>query len=262
MVEYGRHRAHPGPTTWNGYGMASTDGTRSVEQWRRYLAEYSADVLRVARGDELHEVSDVQRTAGWLGFDGAGEGRLAALEQRLGIRLPPSYRSFLAASDGWLNIGPFMWTMRTSGDVGWLRDADTDLWEILRDVATPEETALVDRALLVSRDGDAQYWLLDPGDVSADGEWAAYVWASWYPGLGDRYDSFAALVDAERASFEDLSGRDGRPVHPDGADELVAEGRERALQGDVRAAADAFVHGRRQRLGRRRVPRRHPECVP
>jgi pimeloyl-ACP methyl ester carboxylesterase len=101
------------------------------------------------------------------------------------------------------------------------------------------QTALVDRALLVSGDGDAQYWLLDPGDVSADGEWAAYVWASWYPGLGDRYDSFAALVDAERASFEDLSGRDGRPVHPDGADALVAEGRERALQGDVRAAHSA-----------------------
>ncbi|MFG2091852.1 MULTISPECIES: SMI1/KNR4 family protein [unclassified Spirillospora] len=222
--------------------MVSTDGARTVEQWRRYLAEYSAEVLRVAPEDELHEVSDLQRSAGWLGFDGAGEGRLAVLEQRLGVRLPQSYRSFLAASDGWLNIGPFMWTMRTSGEVGWLRDADAGLWEILRENATPEETALVDRALLVSGDGDAQYWLLDPGDVSAAGEWAAYVWASWYPGLGDRYDSFAALVDAERASFEGLSGRDGRPVHPGGADELVAQGRERALRGEVRAAAEAFAH--------------------
>ncbi len=222
--------------------MASSDGARSVKQWRRYLAEYSVDVLRVARNDELHEVSDEQRSAAWLGFGGADEGLLAALEQRLDVRLPPSYRSFLAASDGWLNIGPFMWTMRTSGDVGWLRDADTDLWEILRNEAAPDETALVDRALLVSGDGDAQYWLLDPGDVSAEGEWAAYVWASWYPGLGDRFDSFAALVDAERRSFEVLSGREGRPVHPDGADELVAEGRGRALQGDIAAAADAFAH--------------------
>ncbi|GAA1783818.1 SMI1/KNR4 family protein [Actinomadura chokoriensis] len=221
--------------------MASPDGGRTVEQWRRYLAEYSAEVLRGAPEDELHEVGDLQRSAGWLGFDGAGEGRLAALEQRLGVRLPQSYRSFLAASDGWLNLGPFMWTMRTSGEVGWLRDADVGLWEILRENATPEEGALADRALLVSGDGDAQYWLLDPGDVSAAGEWAAYVWASWYPGLGDRYDSFAELVDAERASFEDLSGRDGRPVHPDGADELVGEGREWALKGEVRAAAEAFA---------------------
>ncbi|QKW37503.1 SMI1/KNR4 family protein [Actinomadura sp. NAK00032] len=222
--------------------MASIDGARTVDQWRRYLAEYSAEVLRVALEDDLHEVGDLQRSAGWLGFDGADEGRLAALEQRLGIRLPQSYRSFLAASDRWLNLGPFMWTMRTSGEVGWLRDADADLWEVLRENATPEESALADRALLVSGDADAQYWLLDPEDVSAAGEWAAYVWASWSPGLGDRYDSFAALVDAERASFEDLSGSDGRPVHPDGADELVAEGRERALQGEVRAAADAFAN--------------------
>jgi len=132
--------------------------------------------------------------------------------------------------------------MRTSGEVGRLRDADAGLWEILRENGAPEESALADRALLVSGDGDAQYSLLDPDDVSAAGEWAAYVWASWYPGFGDRYDSFAALVDAERASFEDLHGRDGRPVHPGGADELVAEGRERALRGEVRAAADAFAH--------------------
>ena len=155
--------------------------------------------------------------------------------------MPPSYRSFLTASDGWLNLGPFMWTMRTTNDVTWLRDADPDLSGILRDSPLPQESALADRALLVSGDGDAQYWLLDPGDVSPDGEWAAYVWASWYPGLGDRYESFAALVDAERASFEELSGRDGHPVHPDGADALVAEGRELALRGDVGAAADAFA---------------------
>jgi len=68
-------------------------------------------------------------------------------------------------------------------------------------------------------------WLLDPGDVSPDGEWAAYIWASWYPGLGDRHESFAALVDNERTSFEKLRGRDGRPVDPTGADALLAEGR-------------------------------------
>lgn len=221
--------------------MTSTEGARSVEQWRRYLAEYSADVLRVASEDELDQISDVQRVGGWLGFDGVDDHQLATLEQRLGIGLPPSYRSFLAVSDGWLNISTFMWTMRTTSDINWLRDADPELWEIIRDGATPEEPALADRALLISGEGDAQYWLLDPGNVSPGGEWAAYVWASWYPGLGDRYDSFAALVDAERASFEELSGRNGHPVHPDGADALVAEGRDRALRGDVNTAADAFA---------------------
>ncbi|GAA4556930.1 SMI1/KNR4 family protein [Planotetraspora kaengkrachanensis] len=221
--------------------MASIDGARSIKQWRRYLAEYSAEVLRASSDDDLREVSDLQRAACWLGFDGADEGRLATLEQHLGTRLPPSYRSFLTVSDGWLNIGPFMWAMRPSRDVGWLRDADAGLWEILREHGTDEEIVLADRALLISGDGDAQYWLLDPGDVSPDGEWAAYVWASWYPGFGDRHESFAVLVDAERASFEKLSGREGRAVHPDGADELIAVGRASALRGDVHAAADAFA---------------------
>ncbi|GAA2600638.1 hypothetical protein GCM10010399_34310 [Dactylosporangium fulvum] len=221
--------------------MTTAGQARSVEHWRHYLAEYSADVLRTASGDELAEISDAQRATGWLGFDGADAERLALLEQRLGTALPPSYRSFLAASDGWVNISPFMWTMRTTSDVNWLRDAAPDLWDILREGLALQESLLADRALLISGDGDAQYWLLDPGDVSPDGEWAAYVWASWYPGLGDRHESFAALVDAERASFEELSGRAGRPVHPAGADALVAEGRELAMRGDVGAAADAFA---------------------
>lgn len=222
-------------------GMATGQGARSTEQWQRYLAGYSAEVLRTTSDDELAHVSAEQRAAGWLGFAGASSEDLALLEQRLGTALPPSYRSFLAVSDGWLHIGPFMWSMRTTGDVMWLRDADPDLCDILRKGATPAESSLADHALLVSGDGDAQYWLLDPGDVSASGEWAAYIWASWYPGLDDRYESFAALVDGERASFEELNGRDGRPVHPEGVDALLNEGRERALRGDADGAAETLA---------------------
>ncbi|WP_430785241.1 SMI1/KNR4 family protein [Actinoplanes sp. G11-F43] len=211
--------------------------TRDAEQWQRYLAEYSADVLRTAEDDDLTEVSDRQRDTLWLGFDGAPADRLDALEQRLGVALPPSYRAFLAVSDGWLNLSAFMWTMATTETAGWLRDVDAEMAELLEE---DEVEGLGERALLVSGDGDAQYWLLDPGDVSADGEWAAYVWASWYPGLGERHDSFAALVDDQRASFESLSGRDGRAVHPDGADELVDEGRARALRGEVDGAIEVF----------------------
>jgi hypothetical protein len=221
--------------------MTADGEPRSVEQWRRYLADYSADVLRTASDEDLAEVSDAQREAGWLGFPGADADRLDQTERRLGAALPPSYRSFLAASDGWLVISPFMWTMRTTHDVGWLRDARPDLYDSIREYAEPEEAAMLDRALLVSGAGDAQYWLLDPGDVGPDGEWAAHVWASWYPGFGDRHASFAALVEAERDSFEELSGRDGRPVDPTGADALVADGRAAALRGDVDAAADAFA---------------------
>lgn len=221
--------------------MTASEGVRSAEQWRQYLADYSADVLGTATAEELAEVNDAQRAAIWLGFDGAGAEQLTMVEQRLGTTLPPSYRSFLAVSDGWLNLGPFLWTMRTTSEIGWLRNADPELYDILRDDPTAPDSVLADRALLISGSGDCQYWLLDSGDVSADGEWAAYTWSSWSPGLDERYDSFAALVDAERDSYEQLSGRDGRPVQPDGADALVAESRELALRGEVDAAAEAFA---------------------
>ncbi|SDT24783.1 SMI1/KNR4 family protein [Actinoplanes derwentensis] len=187
--------------------MTTTDGARSADEWRRYLAEYSADVLRVTDDDDLAGISDAHRLLGWLGFDGADAEHLTALEQRLCIPLPPSYRTFLTVSDGWLNLGPFMWIMRTAAEVHWLRDAEPHLWDIFGQYPELLESSLADRVLLVSREGDAQYWLLDSGDISRDGEWAAYIWASWYPGLGERHASFAALVDSERACFEALRGR-------------------------------------------------------
>ncbi len=203
---------------------------------------YKRQVLRTAEPESLDDVSDGQRANGWLGFDGALPDQLAAVEARLGIVLPPSYRAFLEASDGWLKPGPFMDTMRTTDEIGWVRDVEP---ELVADLAgEPEEfdeaDEIVARSLLISGVGDAQYWLLDPGDVDAEGEWAAYVWASWYPGLGDRMASFAALIDDERASYERLRGAEGHPVHPEGAEDLVAEGRDLALRGDVEAAADAF----------------------
>jgi hypothetical protein len=219
-----------------------TQSLSGVAQWQSFLAQYSADCLRVMDDDELRDVTDEQRAAGWLGYEGADEERLVVLEQRLGVRLPASYRAFLGASDGWLNLGPFMWTMRRTDAIGWFRDVDPETWRIIRGVGDEcDDTELMDRALLVSGDGDAQYWLLDPGDVSPDGEWAAYIWASWFPGLGERHASFAELVIAERASFEELKGRNGDGVRPEGADQLVAEGCARALQGEVEQALALFA---------------------
>ncbi|GAA3247639.1 SMI1/KNR4 family protein [Dactylosporangium siamense] len=224
--------------------MTSIERPRTAEQWRAYLAGYSADFLRVADPERLEGLGEERRAGGWLGFAGAGEDALAAVEARLGVTLPPGYRAFLAASDGWLEPGPFVWTMRTTADVGWLRDLEPDMCAV-----GDEDDELMARALLVSADADACYWLLDPSDVDGDGEWAAHVWASWYPGLGDRYDSFADLVAAERESFEELNAREGRAVEPDGAAALVAEGRRMALLGEAEAAGELFEAAARKGSG-------------
>ncbi|MFI6169286.1 SMI1/KNR4 family protein [Nocardia sp. NPDC051052] len=43
--------------------------------------------------------SHVQRE-GWIGYEPAGADAVVAAEERLGIRLPPTYRNFLMASNG------------------------------------------------------------------------------------------------------------------------------------------------------------------
>ncbi|MDT0301375.1 SMI1/KNR4 family protein [Streptomonospora wellingtoniae] len=174
----------------------------SAEGWRAYLADYSAELLRLLDELDLADATEEQRACGWLGYGGAAEGALASLEGRLGARLPPSYRSFLAASDGWGAISPFMWRMRPARSVDWLEGPEAG--GVLKPQFVYEDGVLQGRALLVSGAGDAQYWLLDSGDVAPDGEWAAYIWASWYPGLGDRHRSFAELVAAERAGLHRL----------------------------------------------------------
>lgn len=214
---------------------------RTVEQWRSYLGQYGADVLRVSAEGELFNVSNEQRAAGWLGYEGADEQRIAALEDRLGTRLPPSYRSFLGASDGWSHPGPFMYEMCTTGALDWLDEDDADMYLGTHDDEPDGASKRVrGPVLLIADEGDAQWWLLDSGDVSQDGEWAAYTWSSWRPGLSDRYGSFAELVVAERNLFEQLKGYEGRAVDPDGAEELVAEGRAQALRGEAERAVATF----------------------
>ncbi|WP_344505711.1 SMI1/KNR4 family protein [Dactylosporangium maewongense] len=132
--------------------MTSTGRPHTAEQWRVYLAGYSADFFRVADADRLDRLGEERRASGRLGFDGAGEDALAAVEERLGVALPPGYRAFLEASDGWLEMGPFVWTMRTTADVGWLRDLEPDMCD-----AGDEDDELMARALLVSADADACY---------------------------------------------------------------------------------------------------------
>lgn len=182
---------------------ASEPSLRTVEQWRVYLAGYGADILRMVGEDYLSTLSDEQLATGWLGFQGADEERLTGLERRLGTRLPPSYRGFLGASDGWLRLSCFMWEMGTADTVAWQQEV-FDLGGDFDDEEFAQENAVLERALLIGY-CDVQYWLLDPGDVSADGEWAAYTWEG-ERGLGERHASFAALVRAERAGFERLTG--------------------------------------------------------
>jgi OAA-family lectin sugar binding domain len=209
----------------------------TVEGWRAYLAEYGADVVRTMEERARREFTPDQLSRGWLGGDPVDESRIAALEERLGRRLPASYRAFVGAGDGWRHIGEFMYAMRGVDEIGWFSTVDPRMVEIFDGDEQPG--SIMRHALLISKEGDAQYWFLDPEDVSPDGEWAAYTWSSW-GFLSERYPSFAALVADERGSMERLRGYRGLPMHPEGAGELLAEGRAQALRGEVDAALETL----------------------
>ena len=204
----------------------------------------------------------------------------AALEARLGVRLPPSYRAFLERSDG-AHAQP--WAGVTDGlgfldcaSVGWLRDADPETIDIWTDeseapgdvhpafaVEVPEAEYLdantppdvlkrghLRYALRISAEHDTLMHLLNPL-VEHDGEWEAWHFG---PRLGGarRFHSFAALLEADVEALEAATDV------PD-LDALAAEMRAGSDEERMQAAGRLLAHGRTEAI---RVLRElaRPEC--
>lgn len=141
---------------------------------------------------------------------GAGEEKLAALEARLGMPLPPSYREFLAASDG-LVVPDFV-SLLPAADVDWLRvresetieawnqgaeeasDADYDVYGADQDCIHMRPRHLHD-ALQVSASGDGDVLLLVPAVRFGD-EWEAWFLGAKNPGAF-RFRSFRDLLEQQ-----------------------------------------------------------------
>jgi len=92
--------------------------------WGKLLAEVSC--AQVADRDLAVTMPDHKIASVWLGEQGAAEAEIASAEQRLGVRLPPSYRAFLAESNGFDNIGPFNDRLYNAAEIEWFRVRDPD----------------------------------------------------------------------------------------------------------------------------------------
>jgi hypothetical protein len=173
--------------------------------WTSWLADFNRELLERLDLETYSAFRDPRVTpdlvrSGWLGSAPADESTLVATEARLGTRLPPSYRSFLAASNGFVQPDLIVPRLRASSEIGWygeLAPESVEIWSQFADA--DEQTGRLGTCLQVSDVelvGDAVY-LLDPTRSSSDGEWDAYFFASWVPGV-DRYPSFLALMEAKR----------------------------------------------------------------
>ncbi|TDD42301.1 SMI1/KNR4 family protein [Saccharopolyspora elongata] len=176
---------------------------KTPQEWRGYLREYSELRVRTDNEPDRGGVTAEQGAAGWLGYEPATEQAVAAAEHRLAVRFPPSFRGFLLASDGWPGVGGWIEELYSCDRLAWFRDTDeggTSIdvaedffgdWDSLpEDDSVRNPVTIFERSLLVA--GGQDYWLLDPAEPGADGEWIAW---RYEPSQGEvkRFANFAEL---------------------------------------------------------------------
>jgi hypothetical protein len=165
----------------------------TVEEWRTFLQKWSDEWL--ATGEEFPPA--VCRSC-WLGYQPSTEAQIAQLEKRLGYHLPPSYRGFLATTNGWRRTSSFVERVRAAKDVKWLKHDDPQLVELVDawcrgldeglfeaasqkahfsyDGRTPVNLRHFRLSLKIADPvaGDSMIYVLNPEVVAEDGEWEAW----------------------------------------------------------------------------------------
>jgi len=196
--------------------MAAFDWKPFLEKWSRAILE-SPEVEHFDLPTEMIQ-------SGWLGLPAATEEQIAAAEARLGIRLPPSYCSFLQMTNGWQHTG-------LSGRL--LPVEAIDRFDVLHPEwveawmsgftsygeqpyeYNPEFDEVnyrhLPKTLAVSEAGDLEILLLNPEVVSADGEWEA--WSFVDDGAG-RYETFWHLLQSEYKVLKEVSQTLAQQLRP------------------------------------------------
>ncbi|MET9049637.1 SMI1/KNR4 family protein [Streptomyces bacillaris] len=190
-----------------------TDVLTTPEEWRRFLERYDERYMRSEASDqELVDLLDEDqldlleedgRLEQWLGEAPAREEELAAAEERLGVRFPPSLRGFFLASNGWKRVKGWVDLVQPCSEVAWMRDsgAGPDLIQIYgEDPDNDDYVQLFRRSVEVAAGEDL--WLLDPTDAGPDGEWAAYLFTPKYGDLQE-FSSFSELFHDGYEDMED-----------------------------------------------------------
>jgi hypothetical protein len=204
----------------------------TATQWRSLLTSWSAQVLAT---DLTRQLDPADRKLKYLGFPPASASEIKALESRLRVTLPPSYRAFLETTNGFRAISPFTRRLRSTAEVDWFR-VENQGW-----IETYNEPSIYDNpdvpkssdeeyfdysdanspdfrgphlfAMLQVSDVDDGVMLLNPLVVTPDGEWEAWFFANWIPGAY-RYASFAHMMVETYRSLRKLEKLPGSPKLP------------------------------------------------
>ncbi|HTU76604.1 MAG TPA: SMI1/KNR4 family protein [Trebonia sp.] len=204
--------------------------------WTQLLQRWSGEAI--AHADDVGlAVTGEMHPSGWIGAPPASAADIAAAEQRLGLSLPPSYRAFLAITDGWPVLSMDFGQVRPVAGLDWVAKADPGFYGVV--CAAPgyqwppdsdDGPPLMNRALLLSSGRSTDNFLYDTGRAGADGEWPTTCWTSWYPGAADRQPSFHAGMLSHYASFVRFKATDS-VTHAEVAAQ-VEEAYLQSLRGD------------------------------
>jgi hypothetical protein len=212
-------------------------------RWRHFLKNFSRDLLKDVRIRE--ELPPAVIKSNWLGYEPASEQEIAALEERLGKELPPSYRSFLKETNGWRNCGSFIYRLWPCSKVRWFREQHKDWIDAYMQANGIPEPAdneyyiygkrqmphcfrprYLRSALEISDIGDSAIMLLNPEVSLEDGEWEAWFFANC--GGAERYRSFRELMVAQHKSFRRILKERGP-----GQSKYGNQGQQAALRGET-----------------------------
>ena len=175
---------------------------------------------------------------------GALEHQLVQAESKLKIKLPPSYRAFLSASNGWSLPFENGLVIRPVEDIRWFRKEHKDWNEAYQMSAEPLCVLEIDyfdyakqdcvvfeskhlaQTLCISEIADDAVLLLNPMVIWPDGEWETWYFSNSAPGAV-RYRSFAHWVFQELdepfqsptpgelpAVYQAAPGKENRRIRP------------------------------------------------
>ncbi len=183
--------------------------------WKGFLTDISKTVIQ--NGDLLERFSS--NPTNWLGFDGITDAEIELHEKRLNTTLPPSYKEFLKASNGFKQLSGFVWDLLPIDKIEWLKEFDKPFCNVYTEIpfqvsdeeyfiygdkqrSTNFRSSYLLNSLAISDWGDATILLLNP-DVKFGDEWEAWNFAVWQLGPY-RYKSFEELIKEDYSSYLQL----------------------------------------------------------
>ncbi|MGJ3249629.1 MAG: SMI1/KNR4 family protein [Elainellaceae cyanobacterium] len=194
--------------SFSGKSPTATDWQDFMERWNHKIFTAETDVYD-GPCDCFPEVIAQQQ----CGQQGAAEEEILELETRLGMKLPPSYRTFLSYSNGWFLLNECSVLLSTH-EVNWFAARNQNWIDAWVEAGTEGEVSdeqyfqygerqdpvfirceYLQTALQISADEDGYVYLLNPKVIDENGEWEAWEFDNQIPGAY-RYRSFWEMMQA------------------------------------------------------------------